>query len=247
MNDHSSTAAGVAGPAGVPRRSARYWGDILLSRVVPASIYGTWVAIRWGSVQNLAAQAVSAPGQLTFGNWVYLVNQTLTLVYLGILIVLFTVRLRRLNGRRDPLAVAIAFFGSFGVVAAAFLPYVWPPREILILPCTILSTAGIGFSLWTIAHLGRSFSILPEARRLVTSGPYSMSRHPLYVGEAIASAALLAPYVALPGAILLVLALSAQLMRIRWEEGVLAAEFPEYREYAGRVPRYVPRPWLFQR
>src|SRR5579859_5638214 len=231
----------MAAQGDVPRRSAKYWGDILLSRVVPASVYGTWVGIRWGSIQALVIQAITTPGQLTTGMWVFLVNQALTLIYLGILVVLFTVRLRRLAGRRDPLAVAFAFFGSFGVIAAAFLPYIWPPRESLILPCTALSTAGIFYCLWTISHLGRSFSILPEARRLVTSGPYSMSRHPLYVGEAVASVALLAPYVALPGAIVLALALAAQLYRIRWEEGVLTTEFPEYSECASRVPRYVPR------
>src|SRR3569623_936263 len=36
-----------------------------------------------------------------------------------------------------------------------------------------------------LARLGKSFSIMPEARKLVTSGPYAYARHPLYAVEFI--------------------------------------------------------------
>jgi protein-S-isoprenylcysteine O-methyltransferase Ste14 len=104
----------------------------------------------------------------------------------------------------------------------------------------VLLAAGLAYSIWALAHLNRSFSILPESRRLVRDGPYALSRHPLYLGEAVASVGVLLP-VAGPAALALwALFLAAQLQRIRWEEAVLRERFPAYEAYARRVPRYLP-------
>jgi protein-S-isoprenylcysteine O-methyltransferase Ste14 len=50
-----------------------------------------------------------------------------------------------------------------------------------------LILVGNGFAVYVLTYLGRSFSILPESRRLVTSGPYQVVRHPLYFAEAVAT------------------------------------------------------------
>jgi protein-S-isoprenylcysteine O-methyltransferase Ste14 len=98
----------------------------------------------------------------------------------------------------------------------------------------------MAYSIWALVYLRRSFSILPEARRLVTRGPYGLSRHPLYLGESVAALGLLVTSAG-PTAIALALAaLGVQLFRMRWEESVLTREFPEYGAYARRVPRYLP-------
>src|SRR5262245_54465084 len=57
----------------------------------------------------------------------------------------------------------------------------------------VLRGIGIGLvlsgwllSIYVLAWLGRSFSIMAQARRLVTRGPYAVVRHPLYLSEEIA-------------------------------------------------------------
>src|SRR3989440_13062971 len=108
----------------------------------------------------------------------------------------------------------------------------------------VLLGLGLAYSMWALVYLRRSFSIIPEARRLVTGGPYGLSRHPVYLGE-IATA--LGINIATGGwlsAVALAYFVICELLRIGWEERILAQAFPgEYPEYARRVPRYIPNPF----
>jgi protein-S-isoprenylcysteine O-methyltransferase Ste14 len=105
--------------------------------------------------------------------------------------------------------------------------------------------SGVGFigivgSIYAMLWLGRSFSILPQARGLVTGGPYRFLRHPLYLAEflVIISQAL---KLAQPWPILVIaLAVAAQISRMRYEERILSDEFPDYRAYMRRTARLIP-------
>ena len=55
---------------------------------------------------------------------------------------------------------------------------------------TMSFTANV-LAVLTLSFLGRSFSVMPEARRLVTDGPYGLVRHPLYVCEILGLLAIL--------------------------------------------------------
>ena len=92
-----------------------------------------------------------------------------------------------------------------------------------------------------LVHLGRSFSVLPQARRLVSTGPYGLIRHPLYVAESIATLGMIMLHLGWAAIALGIIQTGLQLTRIHYEEGVLGAAFPEYADYARRVPRFVPR------
>lgn len=104
---------------------------------------------------------------------------------------------------------------------------------------TLLAVGNV-LSVYCLAHLGRSFSILPQARKLVTSGPYGVVRHPLYMAEAIAALGVILLHFNVLAALTGVLLLGLQMRRVIYEEGVLRSAFPDYAVYAARVPRFVP-------
>jgi protein-S-isoprenylcysteine O-methyltransferase Ste14 len=120
---------------------------------------------------------------------------------------------------------------------------VLPARELSVplhVASTLLIVGGIVFALYAVLELGRSLSMLPEARRLVTNGPYSVIRHPLYLGEAVALVGVTLQYLSPWALALLALQCIFQLERMKNEELVLSGAFPDYRDYAARTARLVP-------
>src|SRR5256885_15200458 len=98
--------------------------------------------------------------------------------------------------------------------------------------------------LWLLASvlaLGRCFGVLPEARGLVTRGPYRAVRHPVYLGEIAACAGLALAAPSLRNGLVLAVFVGAQLVRMGFEERALTHAFPEYAAYAERTPRLIPR------
>lgn len=148
--------------------------------------------------------------------------------------------------RRRPLARAaglrprvIAMAGTFSITGMALLPRAdLAPGAAMV--SFLLICTGYAFACFALRHLGRSLSIMAEARRLVTTGPYARIRHPLYAGEALASLGLLIQYLSPLAVVLWIVHLSLQWRRMRYEEGVLGEAFPEYGGYADRVARLIP-------
>lgn len=94
-----------------------------------------------------------------------------------------------------------------------------------------------------LMHLGRSISIMAEARRLVTSGPYSIIRHPLYFAEEIATLGIFLQFRSWEAASILALHFAFQVQRMLNEERVLCETFPEYHAYMQKTARLVPGVW----
>jgi len=218
-------------------RSAAYWRDLLLGRLVPSLFFSLFLArqliLLWSGFRG-----VSQPSDLLF-----VVQQALALAYFTMLVVLYAVRLPQRGTDHRLAVIFIAFSGTFAAISASFLPG-GSRRDDLVLFADLLATAGLAYSVWGLAYLRRSFSIIPEARRLVTGGPYALSRHPVYLGEiATALGVNVATGGWLSGAAIAYF-IVCELLRIRWEEGILAQTFPtEYPAYARRVPRYLPNPF----
>ena len=104
----------------------------------------------------------------------------------------------------------------------------------------VIGTAG---AVVIICYLGKSFSIVPHARRLVRDGPYSVVRHPLYLAEEVAVLGCLLRFFC-PAAVALFLAHCAlQIARIIFEENLLRRSIPDYDDYARSTSRLIPYVW----
>ena len=104
----------------------------------------------------------------------------------------------------------------------------------------ILLLAGNTLCILAVLDLARSLSIMPEARKLVTTGLYARIRHPLYLAEDIALLGIALQFRSWQAAVVLAVHFYFQIRRMDWEEGILTAVFPEYAEYQRRSSRLVP-------
>jgi protein-S-isoprenylcysteine O-methyltransferase Ste14 len=133
----------------------------------------------------------------------------------------------------------------------AFVAVCLPPAFMLLdraepsMAFNLLSLAGSLASnvmaIFTLSFLGRSLSVMPEARRLVTGGPYGLVRHPLYLCEIVGFLGIALQYRSAAVVLLLALAVALQIVRARWEESVLNRAFPDYAAYRARTPFLMPR------
>jgi protein-S-isoprenylcysteine O-methyltransferase Ste14 len=216
----------------------RDWTDLLFGRTLPALFFGLFIVI-WvlGSIQTagrLTQAGATADDYLAFA------NRVLRLAFFSMLVVMYVVRLPTKKADRRPFVILVSFVGTFCVVATGFLP-ASPHGPWSVLTSDILITAGMAWAVWGLAYLRRSFSIIPEARRLVTGGPFGLSRNPLYLGEGIASIGVVLPGFSVWHVLLLAVFVTSQLLRINWEQKILLEAFgAEYLSYLKRVPMLVP-------
>lgn len=168
------------------------------------------------------------------------VSRFSTILFLGLLTILFIIRLEPIKKAKGILPRVLAVAGTFTMTLVTILP-----RADLSLAQTViaslLSLAGTGLSLFALAHLGRSFSIMAEARRLVTSGPYRIVRHPLYLFEAMASLGILVQFFSFYSVLIYLAHCFFQFQRMKNEEAVLEGVFPEYQAYKLTTARVIPR------
>jgi len=161
------------------------------------------------------------------------------ILFLALLAVFHLVRARPTMKARglSPRASALAGLTLANLV---FLFPRAPDSGALHLASLVLVLGGNYFCLVALLKLGRSLSIMPEARRLVTDGPYRYVRHPLYLAEAVVLLGIFLQFRSLPVALIVIAVLVFQFLRMHYEEGVLRAAFPEYADYARRTARLIP-------
>ncbi len=128
-----------------------------------------------------------------------------------------------------PLFFTIVPIGGIGALMYFFWTRPWTPLRILGL---ILLVFGLIFLTVSRVQLGNSFSIKPEARKLVTHGLYLKIRNPVYFFGVFVFVGLFL-YVDQPRLLLLLFPLIVlQVLRARAEARILEEKFgEEYRAY----------------
>ena len=122
--------------------------------------------------------------------------------------------------------------GGF-VLVAAFLWMSTPSRESLAMGLPV-SIVGLALRAWAAGHLEKNTT-------LADGGPYAYVRNPLYIGTLLTAAGLaVASRRWELGALFAVVFLLIYLPVVELEEQHLRGLFPEYHDYARRVPKLLP-------
>ena len=113
----------------------------------------------------------------------------------------------------------------------------------------VVCAAGMAWTVWARFTLGRNWSgliTLKENHELITSGPYRMTRHPIYTGMIIAVAGtMLALVPSVRGIFCWAVIATAFTIKLLQEEKLMLRQFPEaYPAYkAGVRARLIPFIW----
>jgi protein-S-isoprenylcysteine O-methyltransferase Ste14 len=107
-----------------------------------------------------------------------------------------------------------------------------------------LVLGGLALTVWARWHLGRFWSgtvTLKAGHRVVRSGPYGMTRHPIYTGLLIAILGTAVAVGTLGSAFGIILFVLGIWVKIRLEEELLTAHFgTDYEAYRQEVPALIP-------
>ncbi len=107
-----------------------------------------------------------------------------------------------------------------------------------------ITVAGLLFAVWAREHLGRNWSrsvAIKQGHELITTGPYSVVRHPIYTGILTGFLGMAIAISQVRGFIAFVLVFLALWMKFRMEEQFMRSQFGEtYATYAQKTAALVP-------
>ncbi|MFO1247780.1 MAG: isoprenylcysteine carboxylmethyltransferase family protein [Alphaproteobacteria bacterium] len=183
--------------------------------------------------------AMIAAGTATLFVWVQFVSLAMAALFDLMLVYMLVVRDRAVGRSHGVWPRVFGVAGTFVGVGILQLPVARLDLPMQLLAAVLIGVGSLGSAL-VLWRLGKSFSILPEARRLVTGGPYRYVRHPLYSVELITILGTALQFAAPWSWIIAGMVVALLWIRSHFEEQVLAENFPEYGAYRARTKRFIP-------
>ena len=227
-------------PASSPKTFTVAWLTDLSSRLLPAAFFLMLVMLRMGDivvfVRTAEAQNIEG-GQLHL--YADIAARASVTLFLLLMVVLFVIRTPPIKKAEGIFPRVTAIVGTFFMSIVTIFPRaslgLWST-----VTATLLTLFGTALSIFVLTRLGRSFSLMAEARRLVTNGPYSLVRHPLYLAEEIAMLGAAVQFFSFYTLLIFVIHILVQIQRMKNEEAVLRQVYPEYVDYQARTARLIP-------
>ncbi|HSS14584.1 MAG TPA: methyltransferase, partial [Rhizomicrobium sp.] len=174
--------------------------------------------------------AMIAAGTASLLIWVRFFALLMAAGFNLLLIYLLMVRDKPVAKAHGAVPRIFAVLGTFAGVGILQLPVAQLGLGTQILAAVLIGLGSLG-SFLVLWRLGKSFSIMPEARKLVTGGPYAYARHPLYTVEMITIAGTALQFAAPWSWALALLVVTLLWIRSHFEEQALTGAYPEYAAY----------------
>ena len=217
---------------------------VIFGRLLPFLVFCFFVAIQLKLFQGELGGVFST--EPTLGRVGFLLNRVMSLGFASGVALIYVTRRPPKHSLHDPISVIVSMYASFVLlalrpVAAWFgIATLGDQNPLLLNISNLLVVLGVALSLYALFYLKLNFSILPEARAAVTSGPYRLVRHPVYLGEIVSGLGLVIALPSVLTAVTWVTFVAAQLVRTRLEERVLSTFVHGYSDYAKRTKRLIP-------
>lgn len=217
------------------------------------------VFTRFAPALGLACLAV-VQFDTAFRNWVLLatsmswwsvVDVVRAILYgsfvLGAAVFLWTKRDSSVRDGRG-LIVAASLLASFLLTAVSWFPagpQLWVASPGWLEMSLGVTALGAALALAALMSLGSNFSIVPESRALVVSGPYRWLRHPMYFAELMMITGITLCGPRLTSFIAALTVVGLQVGRVRAEERLLRTSFPTGHSVFAAHTRYrlIPLVW----